>query len=81
MAGGTEAVAERAVELIAAGRANEGLHLADAALEADPENLTGLGARVAGFSALLEGTENINERSWLEFGVRQASDRIAELTQ
>ncbi len=81
MAGGAEAVAQRAAEIIASGRINEGLYLADAALEADPENLTALNARVAGFSALLEGTGNVNERSWLEFGIRQAGERIDELTQ
>jgi alkyl sulfatase BDS1-like metallo-beta-lactamase superfamily hydrolase len=81
MAGGAEAVAKRAADLIAEGDVHEGLHMADMALEAHPENLTALQARVDGFSVLQEQTENINERSWLDFGIRTASDRIDELTR
>jgi alkyl sulfatase BDS1-like metallo-beta-lactamase superfamily hydrolase len=81
MAGGADAVAQRAAELIEEGKIRIGLHMADMALEADPESLTALNAQVTGFSMLEEQTENINESGWLMFGISQANAKIDELTR
>lgn len=76
MAGGPEAVAAKAEELRQAGRLQEALHMADAALAADPENLTALKARLAAYEALRAKSRNSNESGWLEFGIGNTKKQI-----
>ena len=76
MAGGAEAVAATAEELRQAGRLQEALHMADAALAADPENLTALKARLAAYEALRAQSRNSNEAGWLEHGITTTKKEI-----
>jgi alkyl sulfatase BDS1-like metallo-beta-lactamase superfamily hydrolase len=76
MAGGPEAVAAKAEELLQAGRPQEALHMADVALTADPENLTALKARLAAYEALRAQSRNSNEAGWLEHGIGDTKKQI-----
>ncbi len=76
MAGGPEAVAAKAEELRQAGRLQEALHMADAALAADPENLTALKARLAAYEALRGKSRNSNEAGWLDYGIGGTKKQI-----
>lgn len=76
MAGGPEAVAAKAEELRLAGRLQEALHMADAALAADPENITALKARLAAYEALRAQSRNSNEAGWLEHGIGNTKKAI-----
>lgn len=76
MAGGPEAVAAKAEELRLAGRLQEALHMADAALAADPENITALKARLAAYEALRAQSRNSNEAGWLEHGIGNTQKQI-----
>lgn len=76
MAGGADAVAKKAAEIVKRGGLVEGLHLADAALAADPSNRTALEARLAALEALEARSANSNERGWLRFGIEQMKRRL-----
>ena len=76
MAGGAEAVAQRAEALRQEGRLQEALHMADIALASDPENLTALKARLAAFESLRSGSRNSNEAGWLEHGMSETRKQI-----
>jgi alkyl sulfatase BDS1-like metallo-beta-lactamase superfamily hydrolase len=69
MAGGAAAVAARAKQLIDAGSLLEGLHLADAALSAEPGERSALEVRLRALEALAAKSANSNERGWLRFGI------------
>ncbi len=71
MAGGAEAVAKRAREMIDAGNQVQGLRLAGAALAAEPGNAAAAQARAAALKALLAKCRNSNERGWLANGLRR----------
>jgi len=76
MAGGPEAVAAKAEELRLAGKLQEALHMADAALAADPQNLTALKARLSAFESLRAESRNSNESGWLEYGIAETKKQI-----
>jgi alkyl sulfatase BDS1-like metallo-beta-lactamase superfamily hydrolase len=76
MAGGPDAVAAKAEELRQQGRLQEALHMADAALAADPRNLTALKVRLATFGALREKSRNSNEAGWLDYGIGDTKKRL-----
>ncbi|MDG2333271.1 MAG: MBL fold metallo-hydrolase [Myxococcota bacterium] len=78
LAGGAEAVANRAAERLAAGETLEAVHLVEVALGADPQNTTALEVAVAAHRQLDSESENFWLSSWLrkqiaEFEVRRAS--------
>ncbi len=76
MAGGPEAVAAKAEELRQQGRFQEALHMADAALAADPENLTALKVRLGAYESLRAKSRNSNESGWLEHGIGTTKKQI-----
>ena len=64
-AGGPDALAARAAELVAQGDAQRALHMADVALDADPDNVAALQAKRQAVDRLFEQSINLNERGWL----------------
>lgn len=79
LAGGAEAVAERARAQLEAGEALISLHLADAALAANPEDPEALRVRIRALEQLLERSENVNERGWLAHGIAQSRSKLDRL--
>ncbi len=71
LAGGAEAVAKRAAELVHSGQAVDALRLTDAALAAEPGSDAAVAARTAALKALLSQSRNSNERGWLESRLRK----------
>lgn len=69
LAGGASAVAARAAALHESGEVLKALHLADAALAAEPRNADALAVRLAALESLLAKSSNINERGWLNYGI------------
>jgi hypothetical protein len=59
-----------------AGSLLEGLHLADAALAADPDDRSALKARLRALEALDARSTNSNERGWLRFGIGETRRRL-----
>jgi len=78
MAGGADAVAERAAEQVELGEFVKGLHLADMALESDPKNTKALRARLAGLEALADRCTNAIEHGWLLHGIRMTRKQLGE---
>lgn len=76
MAGGAEKIAARAVELVGAGHLLNGLHLADIALTAAPDNKTALQARLTALQALVDASVNSNETGWLRYGITQTQKKL-----
>jgi len=76
MAGGPDAVAAKAEDLRQQGRLQEALHMADAALAADPENIPALKVRLAAFEALRAQSRNSNESGWLEHGISSTKKKM-----
>lgn len=81
MAGGAGAVAARARALIAEGRLQEALHLADMALTAEAANTVALEARLAAFEALHAASKNSNEQGWLNFGIVDTKKKLEAAAQ
>ncbi len=78
MAGGADAVAERASELSDAGDHARALHMTDVALAAEPANTIALEARAASLEALLDVAENSNMQGWLFAALREVEAKLAE---
>ena len=78
MAGGPDAVAERAAEHLRAGEPVEALHLVDMALAADPENQSALRVRLGALEMLLDRSGDVNhyEVYWLRHRIRETSDQL-----
>jgi alkyl sulfatase BDS1-like metallo-beta-lactamase superfamily hydrolase len=75
LAGGPEAIAERALAKLEAGQAVEAIHLAEVALSAEPKHVTALQAIVAAHEALEAESENFWLTQWLrkQLAVHRAS--------
>jgi glyoxylase-like metal-dependent hydrolase (beta-lactamase superfamily II) len=73
LAGGADVVAERAQARVAAGEPLEGLHLAEMALTAEPQNVAALRSQLAALELLLErsGGENFWEVGWLRHQIEE----------
>jgi alkyl sulfatase BDS1-like metallo-beta-lactamase superfamily hydrolase len=69
MAGGSEAVARRARELIAHNDFVAALQLADIVLATDRNNAAALRIETDALRSLAEKSENPMERNWLRFGL------------
>jgi len=78
MAGGPDAVAARAQQLIADGQSVRGLHLAEMALTADADHTMALEARLAAFEALEAKCTNAIEHGWLRYGIRMTQKRLGK---
>jgi alkyl sulfatase BDS1-like metallo-beta-lactamase superfamily hydrolase len=72
LAGGASAVARRAAEALVSGETLISLHLANAALSAEPGNGEALRARLAALQTLLADSVNANERGWLQSAIARA---------
>jgi glyoxylase-like metal-dependent hydrolase (beta-lactamase superfamily II) len=77
LAGGAEVVAARAASMVEAGDLHRALHVADFALEAEPDNHTALQAKRAALVRLLDMSTNINERGWLNAGILEIDAQLA----
>jgi alkyl sulfatase BDS1-like metallo-beta-lactamase superfamily hydrolase len=76
LAGGPEAVAHRATGLVDEGNLHRGLHLADMALAAEPDNEVALRARIKALEALEAASTNSNETGWLRAGIAASRDQL-----
>jgi alkyl sulfatase BDS1-like metallo-beta-lactamase superfamily hydrolase len=75
LAGGPDAVARRAAELVPSDPLIA-LYLTDMALAVNSNHRTALEARIAALKALDERSRNSNERGWLAAGLRDAESRL-----
>jgi alkyl sulfatase BDS1-like metallo-beta-lactamase superfamily hydrolase len=80
LAGGADALAKRASEHLAAGRALEAIHLTDIALSAQPDHAGALRVEIGAHERLLEasGHENLSETRWLEGRIAMARAKLGE---
>lgn len=78
MAGGPDALAERAGRRLAQGAPVEALHFLEIALEADPANRAAREAELAALETLIEmsGGRNFDELGWLETQARKARSAL-----
>ena len=72
LAGGPDAVAERARAVLADGKAAMALRLTSAALAADPKNAAALDVRKRALQKLLADSRNSNESGWLRAAIARA---------
>ena len=79
-AGGADALASRAAELVAQGDPQRALHMADMVLEADPPNVAALQAKRQAVVALQQASININELGWLNAALIEIDARLAGTT-
>ena len=71
MAGGADAVARRAGEMVSHSDFVTALQLTDIVLAADPRNSTALHVRVDALRALEQRSKNQMERNWLRYGMEE----------
>jgi len=78
MAGGVQAITERAAEHLARGEAVEALHLTDMALNTAPTDADALGVRLGALQTLLEESADVNhyEAYWLRDQIGQTQARL-----
>jgi alkyl sulfatase BDS1-like metallo-beta-lactamase superfamily hydrolase len=81
LAGGPEVIADRASQLVEDGDLYRALHMADFALEADPDNRTALLAKRAALASLLTTSVNLNEQGWLHAGMIEIDALLPEQTK
>ena len=77
LAGGPEPLVRLALEKLEAAKPVETLHLTDVVLAYDQNNSAALGARLKALNYLRERTENYQEASWLDYGIRTTKERLA----
>ena len=77
LAGGPDAVAARAGQLVASAPVNA-LYLTDMALAVDPAHRAALEARLKALQALDATSNNSNERGWLQAGIREVQQRLKQ---
>lgn len=78
MAGGPDALAERAHRHVAAGQPLEALHFTDMVVSVDPAHRSAREAQLAALELLVErsGGENYDEVGWLESEINQAKQQL-----
>jgi alkyl sulfatase BDS1-like metallo-beta-lactamase superfamily hydrolase len=79
LAGGPDAVAERAMQKAAAGEPQQAIHLAEIALDADRSHPEALRASIAAHRTLLDRSVNFWETSWLRREIAKLEDRLAKV--
>jgi alkyl sulfatase BDS1-like metallo-beta-lactamase superfamily hydrolase len=78
LAGGADVIAARAAELVAEGDHQRALHMADLALQADPDHVAALQAKRDAVNALFNSSVNLNELGWLKSALIELDARLAE---
>ncbi len=78
MAGGVDAVAGRAAELAEAGDYEHALHLADMALNVDPNHVVALATRADSAAVLRDESINLNAQGWYHAAVREVESKLEE---
>ncbi|MDH5572376.1 MAG: MBL fold metallo-hydrolase [Gammaproteobacteria bacterium] len=73
---GVAAVIDRAKARLRAGEILMALRLADAVLHAAPNNVSAWGVRLTALKILYAKSTNSNERSWLKYGINEASTHL-----
>jgi glyoxylase-like metal-dependent hydrolase (beta-lactamase superfamily II) len=81
LAGGTEAVAHRALQLAENGDEVRALYLSEVALSGEPANAQALKARLTALKSLRDRSGNAIEKGWLDHGIRIAETTLANRTQ
>jgi alkyl sulfatase BDS1-like metallo-beta-lactamase superfamily hydrolase len=76
LAGGADAIASRARDLLSGGDPQRALHMADLALRSDPANRAALEVRRDAVALLLEAAVNSNERGWLTAALREVEAKL-----
>jgi len=76
LAGGPEPLARLALDKIGDGKAVEALHLTDVVLAVDVKNVAALNARIKAMEFLRQHTQNRIESGWLDYGIRQAKEKL-----
>jgi len=76
LAGGPEPLARLALDKIGDGKPVEALHLTDVVLAVDAKNVAALNARVKAMEFLRQHTQNRIESGWLDYGIRQAKEKL-----
>jgi alkyl sulfatase BDS1-like metallo-beta-lactamase superfamily hydrolase len=77
LAGGPDSIARLANEKVAEGLAVEALHLTEMALASDAKHRPSLEARLRALTWLRDRCRNTNERGWLDYAVRQTTERLS----
>jgi alkyl sulfatase BDS1-like metallo-beta-lactamase superfamily hydrolase len=77
LAGGPDVIANRAAVLVEDGDLYRALHMADFALEAEPDNRTALVAKHTALAELLTTSFNLNEQGWLNAGIIEIDALLA----
>jgi alkyl sulfatase BDS1-like metallo-beta-lactamase superfamily hydrolase len=77
LAGGPEPLVRVALEKLAAGKPVEALHLTDVVLAYDAKNNAALSAQLRVLSYLQERSQNYIESSWLDYGIRTTTEKLA----
>jgi hypothetical protein len=77
-AGGAAALADRAAEQVAEGDLHRALHMADMALEADPQNVAALRAKRQAVERLFQSSVNLNELGWLKAAMLEIDARLPD---
>ena len=76
LAGGPEPLARLALDKIGEGKPVEALHLTDVVLAVDAKNVAALNARIKAMVFLRQHTQNRVESGWLDYGIRQAKEKL-----
>jgi len=76
LAGGPEPLARPALDKIGDGKPVEALHLTDVVLAVDAKNVSALNARIKAMEFLRQYTQNRVESGWLDYGIRQAKEKL-----
>ncbi|MEM7368360.1 MAG: alkyl sulfatase dimerization domain-containing protein [Bacteroidota bacterium] len=76
MAGGMEAIVDRAEHLLEAGETQQALRMLDIGLDVFPEDKAGLTLKLRIFKQLESSTNNSNERGWLRYGIRETEKAL-----
>lgn len=77
MAGGANAVAARASQMVDEGKLQEALHMTDMALAAEPDNSAAIEVRLKALRALRDKSLNSNEIGWLDSTIKKLEDRLS----
>ncbi len=76
LAGGPQPLARLALDKIGDGKPVEALHLTDVVLAVDAKNASALNARIKALEFLRQHTQNRVESGWLDYGIRQAKEKL-----
>ncbi len=81
LAGGSQAISRRALELAESGEAVKALRLSDVVLSVEPSQAVALEARLKALQLLRKGSANGIEIGWLEHSIRTMEAALAKVGQ